>query len=119
MRCSKTRGIRITLVRLAVPSEFLGQIGDGLSNLVTSAKALNSQGLPWYGWHAFRRGLATNLHRLRVQDEIIQRILRHSNVSVTQACYIKTADADVVAAMRALENAPSMHLENMKKSQLM
>jgi integrase len=81
--------------------------------------ALNSQGLPWYGWHAFRRGLATNLHRLRVQDEIIQRILRHSNVSVTQACYIKTADADVIAAMRSLENAPSMHLENMKKSQLM
>lgn len=81
--------------------------------------ALNNQGLPWYGWHAFRRGLATNLHRLRVQDEIIQRILRHSNVSVTQACYIKTADADVVAAMRSLENAPSMHLENIKKSQLM
>ena len=68
--------------------------------------ALNSQGMQWHGWHAFRRGLATNLHRLRVQDEIIQRILRHSNVAVTQACYIKTADADVVAAMRSLENAP-------------
>jgi|SRR6516225_670705 len=80
---------------------------------------LNAQGLQWYGWHAFRRGLATNLHRLRVQDEIIQRILRHSNVSVTQACYIKTADADVVAAMRSLENAPNMHLESPKKSQVM
>jgi integrase len=80
---------------------------------------LQAQGLQWYGWHAFRRGLATNLHRLRVQDEIIQRILRHSNVAVTQACYIKTADADVVAAMRSLENAPNMHLESLKSSQRM
>ena len=81
--------------------------------------ALDGQGLRWYGWHAFRRGLATNLHRLRVQDEIIQRILRHSNVSVTQSCYIKTVDADVVAAMRSFENAPNMHLESLKKSHLM
>jgi integrase len=81
--------------------------------------ALEGQGVRWYGWHAFRRGLATNLHRLRVQDEIIQRILRHSNVSVTQSCYIKTVDADVVAAMRSLENAPNMHLESLKKSHLM
>jgi integrase len=65
--------------------------------------------LKWHGWHAFRRGLATNLHQLGVQDKVIQRILRHSNVSVTQACYIKTADADVVAAMHALETAPNMH----------
>ena len=81
--------------------------------------ALKRQGLQWHGWHAFRRGLATNLHRLRVQDETIQRILRHSTVAVTQACYIKTADADVVAAMRSLENAPNMHLESVKTSQSM
>jgi len=31
--------------------------------------------LPWYGWHAFRRGLATNLHRLGVSDKLIQQIL--------------------------------------------
>jgi integrase len=68
--------------------------------------------LEWHGWHAFRRGLATNLHRLGVSDETIQRVLRHSNISVTQSCYIKTADADAVAAMTRLENAPSMHLEN-------
>jgi hypothetical protein len=49
-----------------------------------------------------------------VPDEITQRILRHSNVAVTQACYIKTADADVVAAMDSLENAPNMHLESVK-----
>jgi integrase len=54
------------------------------------------------GGHAFRRGLATNLHQLGVQDKVIQRILRHSNVAVTQACYIKTADADVQRAMEQL-----------------
>ncbi len=57
----------------------------------------------WHGWHAFRRGLATNLHSLGVQDKIIQAILRHSNVAVTQACYIKTVDADSAAAMKLLE----------------
>lgn len=33
---------------------------------------------------------------------MIQRMLRHSNVAVTQACYIKTADADVQRAMGQL-----------------
>lgn len=59
----------------------------------------------WHGWHAFRRGLATNLNRLGVDDSVIQRILRHSHVSVTQACYIKTASEDAKAAMQKLESA--------------
>ena len=71
-------------------------------------------GVQWHGWHAFRRGLATNLHRLGVDDMTIQRILRHANVGVTQRCYIKTADSDAAAAMqrfgRSLEYAPNMHL---------
>lgn len=53
----------------------------------------------WHGWHAFRRGLATNLHALGVDDKTIQRILRHSNVSITQKCYIKTMPAQVTEAM--------------------
>jgi integrase len=61
--------------------------------------------LRWHGWHAFRRGLATNLHRLGVPDKTIQAILRHSNVAVTQACYIKTVADDAAAAMRSLESA--------------
>ena len=36
-----------------------------------------------HDWHASRRGLATNLHRLGVPDVTLQRILRHSNVAVT------------------------------------
>ncbi|MGA8216689.1 MAG: tyrosine-type recombinase/integrase [Candidatus Sulfotelmatobacter sp.] len=57
----------------------------------------------WHGWHAFRRGLATNLHDLGVDDKTIQAILRHSNVAVTQACYIKTLPKQSVAAMQKLE----------------
>lgn len=56
-------------------------------------------------WHGFRRGLASNLNRLGVDHSVIQAILRHSTVAVTQACYIKTAKQDAVAAMRQLSVA--------------
>lgn len=59
----------------------------------------------WHGWHAFRRGLATNLYRMRVKDKTIQEILRHENVSTTQDCYIKTVSDDVQDAMENLENS--------------
>jgi integrase len=77
----------------------------------------------WHGWHAFRRGLATNLHQLKVDDKTIQRILRHANVAVTQGCYIKTADSEVMAAMqqfeRFLEYAPNMHLSGAQRQRFM
>jgi integrase len=53
----------------------------------------------------FRRGLASNLNRLGVDDSIIQGILRHSTVATTQNHYIKTVRADAVAAMRRLSEA--------------
>ena len=72
----------------------------------TNHKYERNRVLPtWRGWHAFRRGLATNLHRLGVADLTIQRILRHSNVAVTQSCYIKTASDESKAAMQKLETA--------------
>ena len=87
------------------------------------APLVTKAGLQWHGWHAFRRGLATNLHRLGVSDKIIQRILRHANVAVTQNCYIKTADSEVAAAMqrfeRSLEYAPDMHLSGIERTRLM
>jgi integrase len=90
---------------------------DVIVPLVTKA------GVQWHGWHAFRRGLATNLHQLRVADKTIQRILRHANVGVTQACYIKTADSEVASAMqqleRFLEYAPNMHLSGAQGQRLM
>lgn len=59
----------------------------------------------WHGWHAARRGLGSNLYRLGVPDMVIQRILRHANVSTTATYYIKTAAEDVRNAMRQLENS--------------
>jgi len=52
-----------------------------------------------------RRGLGSNLNRLGVDDSMIQRILRHSNISTTQAYYIKTAADDLRSAMSKLENS--------------
>jgi integrase len=61
---------------------------------------LKRAGICWHGWHGFRRGLASNLNRLGVDDSVIQRILRHSTVATTQNHYIKTASPDAIAAMR-------------------
>jgi integrase len=58
----------------------------------------------WHGWHAARRGLGSNLYRLGVPDMVIQRILRHANVSTTATYCIKTAADDVRNAMTMLEN---------------
>ena len=57
----------------------------------------------WHGWHAFRRGMATNLHTLGVDDKTIQAILRHSNVSLTINVYIKSVTESQVNAMGVLE----------------
>ena len=57
----------------------------------------------WRGWHAFRRGLASNLNELGVHDLTIQRILRHSNVATTRKSYIKIREDSVTAGMATLE----------------
>jgi ornithine carbamoyltransferase len=57
-----------------------------------------------------KKGLTTNLHDRGVDDKTIQAILRHSNVPVSQACYIKTLPEQSIADMNALEsysNRPS------------
>ncbi|HZC35780.1 MAG TPA: tyrosine-type recombinase/integrase [Chthoniobacterales bacterium] len=56
----------------------------------------------WHGWHAFRRGLATNLHQLGVDDKTIQAILRHSNVGLTMNVYVKSVSESQVNAMVSL-----------------
>jgi len=57
----------------------------------------------WRGWHACRRGLASNLNRLGIDDSVIQRMLRHSNVNITQTFYIKSTGDDVRVAMEKIE----------------
>src|SRR5260370_750271 len=56
----------------------------------------------WHGWHAFRRGLATNLHALGVDDKTIQAILRHSNIGITHNIYIKSVNESHINALAAL-----------------
>jgi integrase len=63
---------------------------------------LKANGLVWKGWHAYRRGLATNLNVLGVPDNIIQGILRHENVSTTHR-YIKRVPTEATNAMKRLE----------------
>jgi integrase len=66
---------------------------------------LAAHGSRWRWWHPFRRGLATNLHRLGVDDKTIQSVLRHSSVQTTREIYIKGFDGDAVSAMKRLETA--------------
>jgi integrase len=67
----------------------------------------------WRGWHAGRRGLGSNLYRLGVSEIVIQRILRHANVSTTTGYYIKTAAGDVRSAMEKFENSiPAQALQD-------
>lgn len=61
--------------------------------------ALKGSGVQFKGWHAFRRGLATYLHAKGVPDKEIQAILRHSNIAVTQKCYVHTIPENVRKAI--------------------
>ena len=56
----------------------------------------------WHGWHAFRRGLATNLHALGVEDKTIQAILRHSTLALTMNVYVKTVGESQTDALDTL-----------------
>jgi integrase len=69
---------------------------------------LEKKGITWHGWHAFRRGLATNLSELGVPDDVIQKILRHGEIGVTQKNYRKTRNPKVDAAMKRLSQALSV-----------
>ena len=75
---------------------------DNLADRVIKP-VLKANGLKWKGWHAYRRGLATNLHELGIPDKVIQAILRHEDVMTTQRSYIKTVPSVVTEAMRRLE----------------
>jgi integrase len=83
--------------------------GDGLSICVDRVgrrvirRALEDIRLPWYGWHAFRRGLASNLYEIGAQDKVVQRILRHSKPHVTRERYIKVFDRTVLDAVEKVQ----------------
>jgi integrase len=75
---------------------------DNIANRILKP-ILDANGMVWKGWQAYRRGLATNLKELGVEDTTIQCILRHEDVSTTQRFYIKTAPRRAQEAMRVLE----------------
>jgi integrase len=79
------------------------QAGNGKPlNLDNLARRVIAPVSAWHGWHAFRRGLATNLHALGVDDKTIQAILRHSNVGLTMNIYVKSLGESQVSAMDVL-----------------
>jgi integrase len=78
---------------------------------------VESLNIDWYGWHGFRRGIASNLYELGADEKIVQRVLRHAKSHVTKNRYIKAFDPAVMAAMKKLEatvdlvnqSAPRVH----------
>ena len=52
-----------------------------------------------YGWHGFRRGIASNLYTLGASEKTLQRILRDAHPHVSKERHIKTFDPFVVEAM--------------------
>jgi len=65
--------------------------------------AIESIGLPWYGWHGFRRAIASNLYALGADDKVVQRVLRHAKPHVTRERYIKVFDPAVLDAMLKMQ----------------
>jgi integrase len=76
-----------------------------LRNVILPALDTADPKIEWHGWHAFRRGLATNLYSLGAPDKTVQAILRHANVSTTMAYYVKPVAGASQAAMKKLEKA--------------
>jgi integrase len=68
-------------------------------------RAAEGLGMRWHGWHAFRRGIASNLFELGADDLTVQRVLRHSKVIVTREHYIRVRDPKLEDAMRRLSDA--------------
>jgi hypothetical protein len=42
------------------------------------------RGLPWYGWHGFRRDIASNLYELGANEKIVRRVLRHAKPHIAK-----------------------------------
>jgi hypothetical protein len=51
--------------------------------------AVGTSGLPWYGWHGFRRNIASNLYEVGANEKIVQRVLRYAKPHVTKERYSK------------------------------
>jgi integrase len=97
--------------RKRTPDGFIFQGGTGkplrLENVLRRdmLPALERAKIEWHGWHAFRRGIGTNLNLLGAPMKTIQAILRHGDIATTEAFYVKPVAAESVKVMRKLERA--------------
>ena len=64
---------------------------------------LKKKGMKGNGWHAFRRGLATNLHEMGVPTKVIQRVCRRADEATTKKHCIHATEPGVRGGMRKLE----------------
>jgi integrase len=66
------------------------------------APALRKAGIPWHGWYALRRGIATLA--TSVESPLAAKgLLRHSNLATTQAHYIKDIPSETARAMEKID----------------
>ena len=65
--------------------------------------ALKGAGIPWHGWYALRRGIATLLNSIEKDPMAAKGLLRHTSVATTQKHYIKEVPAITLAAMKKIE----------------
>ncbi len=104
-------GFRVSIGNLKSGLMFAAGNGSPL-NLDNLARreikpVIERVGIPWLGWHAFRRGLATNLYSLGVSEKVIQGILRHAQLSTTMNLYVKGVPKEAAAAMELLQRTCS------------
>jgi integrase len=90
-----------------------GQHPRHLSNLESTAitPKLESIGVPWLGWHAFRHTFATMLNDEGIDMKTRQALLRHSDPHTTEAVYTHAN----VEAMRRGSDAVGAKLAKVKK----
>jgi integrase len=80
---------------------------------------LKKKGMKWNGWHAFRRGLATNLHEMGVPTKVIQRVCRHADEATTKKHYIHATEPGVRSGMRKLEASIIREKNERRKNSLL
>lgn len=64
---------------------------------------LKAAGIPWFGWYALRRGIASALDEITKRPNAASILLRHTNLSVTLEHYIKPNEQEMLDAMTLLE----------------
>src|SRR5215469_17032143 len=79
--------------------------GLGQAGPASHPTTRKTTGMGWYGWHGFRRGIASNLYELEANEKVVQRIVRNAKSHVTKDRYIKAFDPAVLSAMRKVETS--------------